>query len=751
MLRKAVDSLVGKSRDIKRHIAAADEQRDRRNWAESARLYRAVLDLDDSLDHVWVQYGHSLKESGDLAGAEIAYQKALTLADLADTHLQLGHLHKLMGRLREAEQDYLRAFDRQPNLKDARTELGNFNWNPARLRKRQNAAAPDQRKPTDSNLSIAFELSDLIDHLQRARYPTGIQRVQLCLAEAFLRDEEPPRFVYYEHISSRFYEVDAAQVHDIVEVVTNVARSDQARTEIVDRLKSSITTRPPYEFQQGEHLVNVGTSWGFLNYFLTVREAKRRFGIRYVPMIHDCIPLLFPEFCNPNLVCDFINWVSHMLVEADLILSNSENTRKDLAAVAAQMGVALPPVSILRLNGEYGKNDADPEEDLAAIELLRLNNLDVTDYVLFVSTIEPRKNHMLALNAWSNMLKKAPAGPVPKLVCVGSAGWMNDAFHERLERDKALGQSVVVLRDVSDQFLQLLYRRCMFTLFPSLYEGWGLPISEALAHGKVPLVSNVSSHPEAGGDLAVYFDLDSESDFRAKLAKLIEDEPARKTLEGKIARGQPLRPWREIGEEMLRGLQTLPPAEYKPVDAAPEILSGRYYGLMRNVQDRIGNIWFSGDPLRRGTGWHAPEPWGCWVRGQMGEIAFRLPEGAEDYEVFLRLMSSPNLANTITVAVPGGQWSSSADRQPGEEWWERVPVRLRPGSSRIMVLRLSGAVIDDFSIPTEGVDPRKASLGVKGLYVCPAGDPKLRQALTEAIVLNDFSEIARRFQRPALV
>ena len=78
-------------------------------------------------------------------------------------------------------------------------------------------------------------------------------------------------------------------------------------------------------------------------------------------------------------------------------------------------------------------------------------------------------------------------------------------------------------------------------------------------------------------------------------------------------------------------------------------------------------------------------------------------------------------------------------------------MRLRPGSSRIMVLRLSGAVIDDFSIPSQGVDPRKASLGVKGLYVCPAGDPKLRQALTEAIVLNDFSEIARRFQRPALV
>lgn len=751
MLRKAVDSLVGKGRDVKRQIAAADEQRDRRNWAESARLYRTALDLDDSLAHVWVQYGHSLKEGGDLTGAEAAYQQALILADLADTHLQLGHLHKLMGRLREAEQDYLQAFDRQPNLKDARTELGNFNWNPARLRRRQGVGSADQPKLAKDGLEIAFELSDLIDHLQRSRYPTGIQRVQLCLAEAYLQDGEPPHFVYFEHLSSRFYEVDAAQVHDIVEVVTNVARSDKARTEIVDRLKSSITSRPPYEFRQGEHLVNVGTSWGFLNYFLTLREAKRRFGIRYVPMIHDCIPLLFPEFCNPNLVGDFINWISHMLVEADLILSNSENTRKDLATVAAQLGSALPPVGVLRLNGEYGKNITDPEEDTAAVEALRLNNLDVTDYVLFVSTIEPRKNHMLALNAWSSMLKKAPAGSVPKLVCVGSTGWMNDAFHERLERDKALSQSVVVLRNVSDQFLQLLYGRCMFTLFPSLYEGWGLPISEALAHGKVPLVSKVSSHPEAGGDLAVYFDLDSESDFRAKLTRLIEDEPARKALESKIAKGKPLRPWREIGEELSQGLKALAPAAEQPKDAAPVIQSGRYYGMIRNVQDRIENIWFSGDPLRRGNGWHAPEPWGCWVRDHMGEIAFRLPEGADEFEVFLRLVTTANYANTITVSVPGGQWSNSADRQPAEEWWERVPLRVKPDSSRIVVLRISGAVVDDFSIPSEDVDPRKASVGIRGLYVCPTGDAGQRQALTEAIVLNDFNGIARRFPRAALV
>lgn len=752
MLKKVMESLVGKGRGCEQYVIAADEQRDRRNWSESARLYQAALNIDDSIEHVWVQYGHSLKESGDLTGAETAYRRALALREAADTHLQLGHLHKIMGRLREAEKDYLRAFDLNPELKDARLELGNMGWSPARLRRRLDTQNPERRHSTGERAPVAIELSDLIDHLQRARYPTGIQRVQLCLAEALLQDEEPPHFVYFEHVSSRFFEVDASQVLDIVEVVNNVDRSDEAREDIVDRLKTVITTRPPYDFEPGACLVNVGTSWGFLNYFLTIREAKRRFGIRYVPMVHDCIPLLFPEFCNPNLVCDFVNWISLMLTEADLVLSNSENTRKDLVAVAAQLQLAPPPVAVLHLNGEYGTGDAVVDSDPAAAELLSLHNLDTTGYVLFVSTIEPRKNHMLALNAWSAMLKKAAGRAVPKLVCVGSSGWMNEAFHERLRQDRVLAESVVVLRNVSDQLLQLLYRNCMFSLFPSLYEGWGLPISEALAHGKVPLVSNVSSHPEAGGELAVYFDLSSESDFRAKLSHLIEDEPARRALEKRIAEGQPLRPWREIGEEMLRDLAPLGSGTgARPTgEAAPLLQSGCYYAFSRNLQDRIENIRHSGDALRRGHGWHSPEPNGCWVRGQMGELSFRLPDGAQEFEVFLHL-KAPNIANTITASVPGGQWSNTTCRLPGEEWWERISVRVGSGSPRTMTVRLSGMQVEDFSVASGGADRRQSALGIRGIYACPAGDAGLRQALTEAIVLNDYSSIARRFARSALV
>ena len=66
-------------------------------------------------------------------------------------------------------------------------------------------------------------------------------------------------------------------------------------TGIVDELKTAIVEAPPFDFPPGAFLVSVGTSWGFLNYFLTIRDVKRRSRIRYVPLVHDCIPLLFPE------------------------------------------------------------------------------------------------------------------------------------------------------------------------------------------------------------------------------------------------------------------------------------------------------------------------------------------------------------------------------------------------------------------------------------------------------------------------
>jgi glycosyltransferase involved in cell wall biosynthesis len=116
-------------------------------------------------------------------------------------------------------------------------------------------------------------------------------------------------------------------------------------------------------------------------------------------------------------------------------------------------------------------------------------------YALFVSTIEARKNHLLLFRVWRRMLDDMPRDSVPTLVFAGRVGWLVDDLMKQLENTDYLDRKICLIEDVSDAELASLYRGCRFTLFPSLYEGWGLPVTESLAFGKPCLVARNSSLP----------------------------------------------------------------------------------------------------------------------------------------------------------------------------------------------------------------------------------------------------------------
>ena len=119
----------------KASIARADRARDVRDWPTAARYYRKALDQNPNNPSIWVQYGHALKESGNLPEAENAYRKSLELdGAVADTHLQLGHALKIRGRKIEASAAYLHALALDPALEDAAAELKALGWTRGRIR-----------------------------------------------------------------------------------------------------------------------------------------------------------------------------------------------------------------------------------------------------------------------------------------------------------------------------------------------------------------------------------------------------------------------------------------------------------------------------------------------------------------------------------------------------------------------------------------------------------------------------------------
>jgi glycosyltransferase involved in cell wall biosynthesis len=230
-----------------------------------------------------------------------------------------------------------------------------------------------------------------------------------------------------------------------------------------------------------------------------VRATCARFGLRLAVMLHDLIPLRRPEWCDPQVVLRFTRWSDALLAGADLRLANSEATARDMRDRCAALGLADTPVHILRFGDGYSPN-AGPPPDIEG------------RYALFVSTLERRKNHALLVEVWRRLLQEMGPQAVPRLVLVGREGPLVADLLATLRASRFLDGHIIWRQHTTDAELTSLYAGCDFTLFPSLYEGWGLPVAESLSFGKPCLASNATSVPEVGGALVRYFDPMNVSD-----------------------------------------------------------------------------------------------------------------------------------------------------------------------------------------------------------------------------------------------
>jgi glycosyltransferase involved in cell wall biosynthesis len=177
-------------------------------------------------------------------------------------------------------------------------------------------------------------------------------------------------------------------------------------------------------------------------------------------------------------------------------------------------------------------------------------------YVLFVSTVEVRKNHALLFSVWRKLEDEVRAGvrdaaSVPILVFAGRVGWLVSDLLGQLENTHWLHGKVRLIPDPSDAELRALYRGCLFTAFPSWFEGWGLPVSESLAFGKPCLASCATALPEAGGDLCRYFDPGDVASAHQAIAALLDTPGALAAWEDRVRREFRPVPWSATAAAVL--------------------------------------------------------------------------------------------------------------------------------------------------------------------------------------------------------
>ena len=239
--------------------------------------------------------------------------------------------------------------------------------------------------------------------------------------------------------------------------------------------------------------------------------------------VHDLAFLFYPDAAMPGLQRYLNVVVPRSVNRADHILADSHNTAADL-----QEQWRVPPEQITVVQGAVEHDRFRPVEDEGALDRVRTRyGIGPGPFILGLSRLEPRKNFARLIRAFA--LARAEGRLPHQLIIGGSKGWLYDEIFATVQ-ELGLTDAVRFPGFIDDADLPALYSAAEFFAYPSLYEGFGLPIVEALACGTPVLTGDNSCLPEAGGDGALYVDAESIEDIAQGLLGLAKDADLRARL-----------------------------------------------------------------------------------------------------------------------------------------------------------------------------------------------------------------------------
>lgn len=291
----------------------------------------------------------------------------------------------------------------------------------------------------------------------------------------------------------------------------------------------------------GDILFSLCASWTIPGHAEAAAFLRTR-GVTVLRMIYDLIPTIKPQWVDGATARQFTAWVRNLLTESDGVITISEFSRSEIETYCAESHLAVPPITVVRL-GDALESASDLTPPLPRFVPKR-------PFFVCVSTLDVRKNHRLLYDAWQ-VLAARDAASCPDLVCLGLPHlYVTDLLRE-IRYDQAVNGRIHFLQGVNDDELAWYYRHCAATIYPSRYEGWGLPVAESLGHGRLCLASNATSIPEISHDLPVFFDPFDVHGLVALVDRTLADPAWVASREDAIRSGFQPTPWSHTAGQML--------------------------------------------------------------------------------------------------------------------------------------------------------------------------------------------------------
>ena len=387
---------------------------------------------------------------------------------------------------------------------------------------------------------IYFDITDIVEHAMHNSVVTGVQRSAIRIIEGFIRNRCADRiFGFLKHpVSGEFTLCDLSFMKGAYDIGDFVARfglpigkeawfagkllryknrpvkrllrkarlhaqwavSPSLRGKIKDSRSAELPCcLMPLELKAGGIIVSLGASWG--SDYVGVSELAKAHDCKVVSFVHDILSLSMPADAVHGAkykIVKFVAWLKFIAGNSSLLLCNSAFTENDLRRYLGEQGISAR-TAVVRFPHEFRVSSGQ-----SGVIRSEIRTLAAAKYALFVGRIEARKNVIGLLEAWAEA-RAVPGAKADLLIIAGKPGAKAGEVFEFLQKTRNVSGTVQVIDSPSDLELEMLYRNCQFTVFPSIFEGWGLPIGESLWFGKPVICADNSSMPEAGGEFATYF------------------------------------------------------------------------------------------------------------------------------------------------------------------------------------------------------------------------------------------------------
>lgn len=258
-----------------------------------------------------------------------------------------------------------------------------------------------------------------------------------------------------------------------------------------------------------------------------------------VTTIHDLAPLIYPRKHHPQIVNVFKRKLNLIKKESSLIIAVSKKTKKDLMK---KLGIKAGKIRVIyeALNQEFNQAKADAS-------IIRQHKL--SQFIISDAIKNPRKNLVNLLKAFRQIKNKKI-----KLVLVGQPMWQQEQIEKQIA-SSALENQLVRVGQVSINQLKALYQKALLTVFPSFYEGFGLPLLEALSCGCPVACAGNSSFPEVGGQAALYFSPSKPKEISQKINQLIRNQSLRLKLKQAGLKQVKKFSWQKTAKQTLKVYQ----------------------------------------------------------------------------------------------------------------------------------------------------------------------------------------------------